>query len=68
MALLRQSLLDDDKLQMVAKQINTLLDEVTAEVQQTEQLNVQERLEVVYDEVKRLVDEMSASATGGNGH
>ena len=60
MTLVRESSLDDEKLKVVADRLHTLLDDAIAEVKQTQQLNLTERLDAVYDEVKRLVDELSA--------
>jgi hypothetical protein len=59
MTLLRQSSLDDEKLNVVADRIKTLLDAVTAEVKGMQEINLTERLEAAYSEVKRLVDELS---------
>lgn len=61
MTLLRQSSLDESKMRVVAERIKTLLDTATAEIKGTQQLNLKERLEAAYDEVRRLVDELSAS-------
>ena len=58
--LLRDSSLDDEKLKMVGDRIKTLLDDATGEAKRTQELNIKERLEAAYDEVKRLVDELSA--------
>jgi len=59
MTLLRQAKLADDKLKVVADRINILLDSATEEVKQTPQLNVKERLDVAYEEIKRLVEQNS---------
>lgn len=56
---LRTSGLDDDKLNLVADRIKTLLANITAELERTKDLNVASRLEAAYDEVQRLVDELS---------
>ena len=53
------SSLDDEKLNLVADRIKTLLADTTAEVERTKDLNVAGRLEAAYDEVERLVDELS---------
>jgi len=60
MTLVRGASLDDEKITVVAARIKTLLDEAAAEVKQTQQLNIKKRLETAYEEVKRLVDELSA--------
>ena len=65
MTLLRQSPLDDEKLNVVADRIKTLLDNATAEVKRTQQLNLTERLEAAYDEVRRLINELSGFPYGG---
>jgi hypothetical protein len=59
MTLLRQTSLDEKTLKAVADRIKTLLDSVTAEVKGTQHLNLTERLEAAYNEVRRLVDEIS---------
>ena len=58
--LLRRTSLDDKKLSVVSGRIKTLLDNVTAEVKQAQQLNLAQRLEAAYDDVERLVDELAA--------
>jgi hypothetical protein len=63
--LLRQSSLADEKLNIVANRIKILLDAVTEEVQQPQQVNMRERLEAAYCEVKRLVDQLSGISDGG---
>jgi len=57
--LVRQCSLDESKLNVVADRIKTILDSATAEIKATKQLNLKERLEAAYDEVRRLVDEAS---------
>ena len=63
--LLRESSLDDEKMKVVGDRINTLLDVATAEIKQHQRLNIKERLDAAYEEVKRLVDELSALPAGG---
>ncbi len=58
MALLRESSLDDEQLELVADRIKTLLEDANAEIKRTKDLNVTGRLEAVYDEIKLLVDEL----------
>ncbi len=58
MALLRQSSLDDEQLELVADRIKTLLEDANAEIKRTKDLNVTGSLEAVYDEIKLLVDEL----------
>jgi hypothetical protein len=65
MDLLRQSALDDDELNLVADRIKTLLTNMTAEVERTKDFTVAGLLEAAYDDVKRLVDELSSSDDGG---
>lgn len=66
MTLLRQPALGDENRTVVAERMKALLDNVTAEMKQAQQLNLAERLEAVYDEVKRLADELSKSPDGGS--
>jgi hypothetical protein len=65
MILLRQASLNDEKLNVVADRIKSLLDDATAEVKRTQPLNLAERLEAAYDEVRRLVNELSGLPDGG---
>ena len=60
MDLLRQSSLDDEKLNLVTGRIKTLLEDATAEMQRTKDFsNLASRLEAAYAEVKCFVDELS---------
>ena len=67
MTLLRESSLDDEKRKVVADRLNTLLDETTAEINQTQQLKLADRLEAIYEEVRRLVDESAKNSDCGKG-
>jgi hypothetical protein len=61
MTLLRESSLDDEKMKVVSDRIKTLLEEVTADMKTTQQMNLSERLAAAYEDAKRLVDELSHS-------
>jgi hypothetical protein len=63
MTLLWESSLDEDKKKIVADRIKTLLDDTTAVADAA--IEHQERLETAYDEVERLVDELSGLSDGG---
>jgi hypothetical protein len=65
MLLLRQSSLNDEQQNVVADRIKTLLDNATAEVKRSQSLNVTKRLQRVYEEVRRLVNELSGLPGGG---
>ncbi len=68
MDLLRNSGLDDDKLELVSKRIKQLLADATAEMKRTNNLNLSEPLELAYEEVKGMVDELSdPHGSGGVG-
>jgi len=41
-----------------------LIDNAKAEMQRTKQLDLSEPLQAAYDEIKRLVDELSGNADG----
>jgi hypothetical protein len=64
MALLREADLDDDKLDIAAERIGTLMSIVTDEMKCTRDLNIQPRLDSMCEEVQRLVDELSQSQGG----
>jgi hypothetical protein len=66
MTLLRQSSLDDEKRKLVADRIKTLLNSITAELKGPQQMILKERMDAAFDEVKRLVDELSGFLAGGN--
>ena len=59
MDLLRNSGLDDDKLELVSERIKQLLADATAETERTKNLNLAGPLESAYEEVKGMVDELS---------
>ena len=58
MDLLRNSGLDDDKLESVSKRITQLLADATAEMKRTKNLSLSGLLDAAYEEVKRMVDEL----------
>jgi len=64
MTLLRESSLDDGKQKVVADRIKTLLDAATAEMKQSQQINLAERLDAIYEQAKRLVHELLPSDDG----
>lgn len=64
MDLLRNSGLKDDKLKLVSERISQLLANVTAESEHTRNLDLAGPLESAYEEVKRMVDELSGSPPG----
>lgn len=59
MDLLRNSGLDDDKLESVSKRIKQLLADATAEMERTKNLSLSELLDAAYEDVKNMVDELS---------
>jgi hypothetical protein len=59
MDLLRNSGLDDGKMKLVADRISQLLDDATAEMKRTKNLDLSGPLESAYEEVKRMVEELS---------
>jgi len=61
MAMLRAANLDDDKLDIAAERISLLMGKANEEIERTHDLNIQPRLDAMYEEVKRLVDELSQS-------
>jgi len=65
MTLLRESSLNDEKRKAVADRLNTLRDETTAEMERTQQLKLADRLEAIYEEMRRLVDESAKNSDCG---
>jgi hypothetical protein len=61
MTLLRESSLNDHQLKIVGDQIKALLEQATADMKATKQMNLTQRLDAAYEEVKRLVDELRQS-------
>jgi hypothetical protein len=61
MTLLRESDLDDEEVGVVENRIEQLLEEVTTNVKRTKDFNLEGPLESAYEEVQRLVEELSQS-------
>ena len=61
MAMLRAANLDDDKLDIAAERIKLLMSEATDEIGRTADLDIQPRLDSMYEEVETLVDGLSKS-------
>jgi len=64
MILLRGLSLPDEKLNVVVNRIKSLLNTATVELKQAQQLNMTERLAMAYEEVKRLVEQLSGGERG----
>jgi hypothetical protein len=62
MALLRAANLDDEKLGIADEQVKLLMSEVTDEIKRTGKFDIQDRLESAYEEIERLVAELSQSS------
>lgn len=58
MTMLRAANLADDTLGVVSERISNLLDTITQEIKRTQDLTIQPRLDAMYEEVQRLVDEL----------
>ncbi len=61
MALLRESSLDEEKLKMAGEAIRQVLANITEEIKRTGNLNLTGPFEVGYEEIRRLVEELSTS-------
>jgi len=61
MMLLRQSSLDEEKLKVAGEAISQVFKKVTAEMKRTGNLNLTGPFEAGYEEIRRLVEELSAS-------
>ena len=59
MDLVRNSGLDDEKLELVSERIEQLLADATSEMKRTKNLNLAEPLESAYEKVKSMVDELT---------
>ena len=57
--LLRRASLEDDKLNVVTERIKRLLEDATAEMERTMNLNLAGPLESAFEEIKGMVDELS---------
>ncbi len=64
MTLLRESSLNDEKRKLVGDRLNSLIADATAEIKQAQQVNLTERLEGIYGEVKRLIEELTGHSDG----
>jgi len=60
-ALLGAANLDDDKLGIAAERLKLLMAKSSDEIKRTRDLNVQRRMDSMFEEAKRLVDELSQS-------
>ncbi len=60
MALLRAANLPNDKLAVASERIDHLLRETTEEIKSIQDLNIQPRLDAMYEDVRRMVDELVA--------
>ena len=59
MALLRGAPLNDENMKLVSEQVMALLGQAITELQGSNDMDVQGRLESVYEQAKRLVDDIS---------
>lgn len=64
MTVLRESSLNDEKRKLVGDRLESLIADATAEMSQSQQVNLTERLSAIYDEVKRLIEELSGNSDG----
>jgi hypothetical protein len=60
MSLLRQSSLDEGRLKLAGDRIKQVIQNVTDEIKRTRQFNVAERFESAYEEVRRLIEDLSS--------
>ena len=65
--LLRQSSLDEEKKKVAVERISQLMDNATDEARRSRDWHVAGRLDSAYEEVKRLVDELSNEGGGPSG-
>lgn len=63
MGVLRAANLDDENVRIAGERIPLLMDKATEEIGQTKDLNVQPRLDSMYEEVQRMVEELSERET-----
>ena len=64
-SLLRAANLDDDKLDIAAERLKLLMAKSSDEIKRTPDLTVQRRMDSMFEEAKRLVDELSQSPKKG---
>jgi hypothetical protein len=60
-ALLGAANLDDDKLDIATERLKLLMAKSSDEIKRTPDINVQRRMDSMFEEAKRLVDELSQS-------
>ena len=60
-ALLGAANLDDDKLDIATERLKLLMAKSSDEIKRTPDLNVQRRMDSMFEEARRLVDELSQS-------
>lgn len=65
MTLLRTANLDDEKVRTVGERLHLLMNETTEHIKRTRDLNIQPRLDSMYEEVKRLVDDLTKGTEVG---
>ena len=61
MALLRGANLSDENVKVAGKRLRVLMKETTEHIKRTRDLNLQPRLDSMYEEVKRLVDDLGGA-------
>lgn len=62
MDLLRAANLNDDQVALAVERFKLLTDKMLEDVQRTHDLNIQPRLDSMYEELKRLVNELSSTS------
>lgn len=64
LVLLQQSSLDDEKRKIVGDRIKSVVADIRDEIKRTEDLDMSGRLEAAFEEIERLVDELSSGEEG----
>lgn len=63
MALLRAANLDDENVRIAGERIHFLIENASKEIERTRDLEIEPRLDSMYEEVQRLVSELSERET-----
>jgi hypothetical protein len=65
--LLQQLAVDDEGKALANQRVESMINDITADIGRSQDFNLKNRLESVYDEMKRLLDEVATPDEPGEG-